>query len=194
MDAIRETVEEHGQIGGGSFAYSDDFLQWEGYKSIGVEALRNIGLALLVVLIVIVALLVHPVGSVITFANVVLVVVEIIGECTPLLPPLARRMQGIKLTKQVCHAPHGRQQLFDAVSLHAGFLHFWGLTIDNVSVIFIVISLGLSVDYSVHITHSFLHREGTGNERMVSALRDMGVAVANGAPPPLRLCSVLMNV
>jgi predicted RND superfamily exporter protein len=67
----------------------------------------------------------------------------------------------------------------------AGFIHFWGLTIDNVSVIFVVISLGLSVDYSVHITHSFLHKEGTGNERMVAALEDMGTAVMNGGSPPL---------
>ena len=62
----------------------------------------------------------------------------------------------------------------------SGYLHFWGLTIDNVSVIFIVISLGLCVDYSVHIAHAFLHKDGTGNERMVSALEDMGVAVLNG--------------
>jgi len=139
MDSLRGTIEGHGTIGKESFAYAAEFLQWEGYKSIGTEAMRNIGFAMLMVFIVILVLLVHPLGAAITFGNICLVVVEIIG-----------------------------------------FLHFWGLTIDNVSVIFIVISLGLSVDYSVHITHAFLHTMGSGNERMVQCLEEMGVAVMHG--------------
>ena len=34
-----------------------------------------------------------------------------------------------------------------------GFMHFWGLTIDTVSCINLIIAMGLCVDYSAHIAH-----------------------------------------
>ena len=39
-----------------------------------------------------------------------------------------------------------------------GYMHFWDLTIDSVTVIMLVISLGLAVDYSAHIGRSFMAR------------------------------------
>ena len=41
-----------------------------------------------------------------------------------------------------------------------GFLHFWGITIDIVSCINIVLAIGLCVDYSVHIGHAYLIAKG----------------------------------
>ena len=43
-----------------------------------------------------------------------------------------------------------------------GFLHFWGLTIDIISCITIVLAVGLCVDYSVHIGHAYLVAKGRG--------------------------------
>lgn len=37
-----------------------------------------------------------------------------------------------------------------------GFMYFRGTYIDSITVIFIVISLGLAVDYSVHVAHGYL--------------------------------------
>uniref|UniRef100_A0A061RV36 Niemann-Pick C1 protein n=2 Tax=Tetraselmis sp. GSL018 TaxID=582737 RepID=A0A061RV36_9CHLO len=141
MDALRDLVNANFDTDTGhvAFAFAENFLSWEGYKSIGLEALRNIGLAMLMVMFVTVILLIDPWASITTFLNILLVVIEIIG-----------------------------------------FLHFWGLTIDNVSVIFVVVSLGLSVDYSVHVAHDFLHKKGAANDRMVATLKDMGTAVMNG--------------
>ena len=62
-----------------------------------------------------------------------------------------------------------------------GYMHFWGLTIDSVTVIMLVIALGLSVDYSAHIGRAYLEKLGTPDERIVRTLEDMGVAVWNGA-------------
>lgn len=62
-----------------------------------------------------------------------------------------------------------------------GFLHFWGLTIDTVVVIFTVISLGLSVDYSAHIAHGYLLATGSPSDRREACLVDTGAAVFNGA-------------
>ena len=41
-----------------------------------------------------------------------------------------------------------------------GFLHFWNITIDIISCINIVLAVGLCVDYSVHIGHSYLVTKG----------------------------------
>ena len=38
----------------------------------------------------------------------------------------------------------------------AAFMGFWGLTIDTVTTIILVIAIGLTVDYSVHIAHGFM--------------------------------------
>nr|XP_058943206.1 NPC1-like intracellular cholesterol transporter 1 [Pocillopora verrucosa] len=61
-----------------------------------------------------------------------------------------------------------------------GTIHFWGLTIDIVTTICVVLAIGLSVDYSSHIGHTFMIRSGTRKERALITLRDMGPAVWNG--------------
>ena len=61
-----------------------------------------------------------------------------------------------------------------------GFIHFWGLTIDTVSCTNIIISIGLCVDYSAHIAHAFMSSEGSREERVITALVDIGPAVLNG--------------
>jgi Niemann-Pick C1 protein len=41
-----------------------------------------------------------------------------------------------------------------------GFLHFWNMTIDIITCINVVLAIGLSVDYVVHIGHTYLMVEG----------------------------------
>ena len=41
-----------------------------------------------------------------------------------------------------------------------GFLYLWDVTIDIVSCINVVISVGLCVDYSVHIGHAYIYAPG----------------------------------
>ena len=43
----------------------------------------------------------------------------------------------------------------------AGFMYFWGLTIDVITCNTLVISIGLCVDFSAHIAHGFIARAGT---------------------------------
>ena len=61
-----------------------------------------------------------------------------------------------------------------------GYLYFWDITIDIVSCINIVISVGLCVDYSVHIGHCFVVSTGTRLERTITSLENIGPAVFNG--------------
>merc|ERR1719228_1457070 len=61
-----------------------------------------------------------------------------------------------------------------------GFLHFWGITIDIISCVNIVLAIGLCVDYSVHIGHAFLIAQGSPQEKAVEAIETIGPAVFNG--------------
>ncbi len=63
-----------------------------------------------------------------------------------------------------------------------GFMHFWEVSLDGVSVVFLVLAVGISIDYSAHIAHSFLHNHAeTRAKRVTGALGEMGVSVINGA-------------
>jgi len=62
-----------------------------------------------------------------------------------------------------------------------GLMYLWGLTIDSVAIINLVLAIGLAVDYSVHVAHAFVQTPGTRQERADKALEEMGTAVVHGA-------------
>ncbi|KAK7483450.1 hypothetical protein BaRGS_00025249 [Batillaria attramentaria] len=62
----------------------------------------------------------------------------------------------------------------------AGSLQFWGTTIDTASSILLTLCVGLAVDYSAHIGHTFMTISGPRTERTIATLRNMGPAVFNG--------------
>merc|ERR1711902_351109 len=71
-----------------------------------------------------------------------------------------------------------------------GFLYLWNVHI--VSCINIVISVGLCVDYSVHIAHAYIVASGNRREKTVKSLVTIGPAVFNGGVTTflaLLLCS-----
>ena len=48
-------------------------------------------------------------------------------------------------------------------------MHFWGLTIDTVTTIIIVLAIGLTVDYSAHLGHAFMiSKKGNRNGIFIS--------------------------
>merc|ERR1711871_1228804 len=55
-----------------------------------------------------------------------------------------------------------------------GLMHWWGVTISVTSTIYILLSVGLCVDYSAHIAHIFVISTGTARERSISALTRIG--------------------
>jgi predicted RND superfamily exporter protein len=74
-----------------------------------------------------------------------------------------------------------------------GFMHAFGIVIDSVSVINMVLAVGLSVDYSAHIGHSFMTKKGSDkNKRTTEALADMGQAVLSGAISTFLAVAVLL--
>lgn len=55
-----------------------------------------------------------------------------------------------------------------------GYMWYAGLTFNMVTSITIVLAVGITVDYSVHIAHSFLTHSGTRKERAALALQNIG--------------------
>jgi len=81
--------------------------------------------------------------------------------------------------------PHPRIAIWVALAIVlsvvnlVGYMHWWGITISGVSTIYILISVGLAVDYSAHIAHMFVVSRGTAPERAVLALERIGPSVFN---------------
>uniref|UniRef100_A0A7S2IXU5 SSD domain-containing protein n=1 Tax=Haptolina brevifila TaxID=156173 RepID=A0A7S2IXU5_9EUKA len=62
-----------------------------------------------------------------------------------------------------------------------GLLWWWGLSIDSVAVINLVLAVGLALDYAVHVAHAFMQTPGTRQERCDKAIEEMGTPVLHGA-------------
>ncbi|XP_015275368.1 PREDICTED: patched domain-containing protein 3-like [Gekko japonicus] len=64
----------------------------------------------------------------------------------------------------------------------AGFMAFWGVNLDSISMINLVICIGFSVDFSAHISYAFVSSEKpTMNDKAVDALYHLGYPVVQGA-------------
>lgn len=63
----------------------------------------------------------------------------------------------------------------------AGLMWAMGLYFNMVTEICIVLAVGIAVDYSVHIAHSFLIERGDKKERVLAALQNIGGEVFCGA-------------
>merc|ERR1719382_1378259 len=62
-----------------------------------------------------------------------------------------------------------------------GWMVLLGTPLNALSLIPLLLSVGLCIDYCTHIAHAFWTASGaTGQDRALSALRTRGTAVANG--------------
>ena len=63
-----------------------------------------------------------------------------------------------------------------------GYMTWWGVNLDTISMINIILCIGFCVDFSAHMTYAFVSADGdTGNERMRNALHALGYPIAQGA-------------
>nr|XP_054504329.1 patched domain-containing protein 3-like [Agelaius phoeniceus] len=64
----------------------------------------------------------------------------------------------------------------------AGFMTFWNINLDSISMINLVICIGFSVDFSAHISYAFVTSgESSANKRAIEALSVLGYPVLQGA-------------
>ncbi|CAI9739427.1 protein patched homolog 1 isoform X1 [Octopus vulgaris] len=62
----------------------------------------------------------------------------------------------------------------------SGSLNLWGLYIDTTSCVIVTISVGLVVDYSVHIGFTYMTMKGKNNDRMIITMKEIGPPVFHG--------------
>ena len=63
-----------------------------------------------------------------------------------------------------------------------GYMTWWDVNLDTVSMINVIVCIGFCVDFSAHITYAFMSADGdTGNQRMRNALHAVGFPIAQGA-------------
>merc|ERR1719377_199932 len=72
-----------------------------------------------------------------------------------------------------------------------GFMHWWGVTVSGVSTIYILISVGLAVDYAAHVAHMFVDSTGAPEDRAVKALARIGPSVFNAIGSTMLAVAVL---
>eukprot|EP00051_Salpingoeca_urceolata_P035122 m.28290 g.28290 ORF g.28290 m.28290 type:complete len:877 (+) comp8799_c0_seq1:695-3325(+) len=138
MEDSRDVARDYPDLD--AFAYSFLFLFLDGIKVIREQILINIAMAAVAVLVITILLLANIPASLLVFAMLVLVDVNVLG-----------------------------------------WLYWYGIDFNSVSAINLVIAVGLAVDSSVHIAHSFLVAKGTKDERAVECVNHIGSSVTNGS-------------
>ena len=138
MRWVKETVAKQ-QFETNGFAMAQAYSRWEVDEVISHELLRNVILALIMVSITTLLLLAD-------FLSCFLVLLCLI----------------MTLVSLMLHSLHLR--LFYLEIDVIGLMYFWGLSIDIVAGTNIIISVGLCVDYSAHMAHSFLTKIGDLNQ------------------------------
>jgi len=133
-----------------SFALSIAYINWETDAIVGIELIRNIGIALACIFVTTLVTLGSWRGS-------MLVMMCVLLTCTDV----------------------------------AGFMHWWGLTIDITSMNVLIISVGLCVDFCAHIVHGFLTGHGTKEEKVLFMMENIAPAVLNGGFSTLLALSLL---
>lgn len=63
-----------------------------------------------------------------------------------------------------------------------GFMALWNVNLDSISMIILVVCIGFTVDFSAHISYSFVSsKKETANERAIDALFCLGYPILQGA-------------
>lgn len=63
-----------------------------------------------------------------------------------------------------------------------GYMALWGVNLDSISMIILVVCIGFTVDFSAHISYAFVSsKKSTANERVIDALFSLGYPVLQGA-------------
>ncbi|XP_077127941.1 patched domain-containing protein 3 [Ranitomeya variabilis] len=63
-----------------------------------------------------------------------------------------------------------------------GFMAYWDVNLDSISMINLVICIGFSVDFSAHITYAYVSNQKSNvNDKMTDALHSLGYPIVQGA-------------
>uniref|UniRef100_A0A0M3HPH2 SSD domain-containing protein n=1 Tax=Ascaris lumbricoides TaxID=6252 RepID=A0A0M3HPH2_ASCLU len=75
-----------------------------------------------------------------------------------------------------------------------GYMTFWDVNLDAVSMISIIMSIGFAVDLSAHITYAFVTSHGNSKSRVIAALETLGWPIFQGATSTITGITILYTV
>ncbi|CAO4387108.1 unnamed protein product [Caenorhabditis nigoni] len=75
-----------------------------------------------------------------------------------------------------------------------GYMTLWGVNLDAVSMISIIMSIGFAVDLSAHIIYAFVTSHGDTKQRVIGALETLGWPIFQGASSTIAGISILYTV
>ncbi|CAJ0933790.1 unnamed protein product, partial [Mesorhabditis belari] len=75
-----------------------------------------------------------------------------------------------------------------------GYMTIWGVKLDAVSMISIIMSIGFAVDLSAHIIYAFVTSHGDTRQRVIGALEALGWPIFQGASSTIAGVSILYTV
>ncbi|MCL4139126.1 UNVERIFIED_CONTAM: hypothetical protein GTU68_008020 [Idotea baltica] len=62
-----------------------------------------------------------------------------------------------------------------------GYMSLWGVNLDPISMVTLIMCIGFSVDFSAHISYSYLtSKKGTADEKMIECLFCLGLPIIQG--------------
>jgi len=74
--------------------------------------------------------------------------------------------------------------VFSIISIELGvigFMTLWGVNLDSISMINLIMCIGFSVDFSAHISYHYMDSEGGPDERVRNSLYGLGLPIFQGA-------------
>ncbi|EYC17939.1 hypothetical protein Y032_0029g1968 [Ancylostoma ceylanicum] len=75
-----------------------------------------------------------------------------------------------------------------------GYMTLWGVNLDAVSMISIIMSIGFAVDLSGHIVYAFVTSHGDTSQRVIGALEALGWPIFQGASSTIAGITILYTV
>jgi len=138
-NAMEDVEDEVASIEMEIYPYNYVFVYWEEYAIIKSELARNLSIAIVTIIFIVMLLI---------------------------------KESWVACLTNFC--------IFFAILSIVGISYYWDVVFNGVSLIYTLIAVGLSVDYSIHVSHRYCHETGTSQERAINAVVNMGPAVYHG--------------
>jgi len=61
-----------------------------------------------------------------------------------------------------------------------GLMALWGVSLDMISILCLIMCIGFSVDFSAHVSYAYISAEGSPEERIQKALYSLGLPILQG--------------
>ena len=171
MTTLRSALSEKSDLP--VFANAYVFIFFEQFVLTLPETIRNLVLAATAIFVVTSLFLVNP----------LVVIVVVLGFASLIFELLGKKSLSVEMNIFVFKSIISlyRPNYFFQHYRSIGLMHIWGVSLNSIAMINLVLAIGFAVDYSSHIAHAFVFsRETNPEEKVINAMRTVGASVLMG--------------